>query len=155
MPGDLCREERGDILSVEDRTNDGHLGFDPVGLWRSSASDSGCCQKVHERVVGQSQLDVGQVQADEIKAKIQGGVIWMAMAIVVSSRLWLGGEISRRRDKVLIEALVARVRAIALCRPVLVAVDGLPSYVGAFYPRLSLQIAPLRSRGTSQIAALA
>ena len=53
--------------------------------------------------------------------------------MMVSSRLWLGGEISPQRDKALIEALVGRVRAMALCRPVLIAVDGLPSYVGAFY----------------------
>jgi hypothetical protein len=84
-------------------------------------------------MVGQSQLDLGQVQADEIRAKLQGGVVWMAMAMMVSTRLWLGGEISRRRDKALIEALVGQVRAMALCRPLLVAVDGLPSYVGAFY----------------------
>ncbi len=109
------------------------FGFDErtVKNWWSKAGAH--CQKVHERVVGQSQLDLGQVQADEIKVNIQGGVIWMAMAMMVSTRLWLGGEISRRRDKALIEALVARVRAVALCRPVLVAVDGLSSYVGAFY----------------------
>ena len=46
--------------------------------------------------------------------------------------LWLGGVISARRDKALIQALVDKVRAIALCRPLLVAVDGLPSYVKAF-----------------------
>lgn len=109
------------------------FGFDErtVKNWWQKAGAH--CQKVHERIVGQSQLDLGQVQADEIKAKLQGGVIWMAMAMMVSTRLWLGGEISRRRDKALIEALVGRVRAIALCRPLLVAVDGLPSYVGAFY----------------------
>jgi hypothetical protein len=48
--------------------------------------------------------------------------VWIAMAVMVSTRLWLGGEISPRRDKALIEALVGRIRAIALCRPILVAV---------------------------------
>lgn len=109
------------------------FGFDErtVKNWWTKAG--GHCQKVHQKVVGQSQLDLGQVQADEIRAKIQGGVIWIAMAMMVSTRLWLGGEISPRRDKALIEALVAQVRTIALCRPLLIAVDGLPSYVGAFY----------------------
>jgi transposase-like protein len=109
------------------------FGFDErtVKSWWDKAG--GHCQQVHEHLVGQSQLDLGQVQADEIKAKVQGGVIWVAMALMVSTRLWLGGEISPHRDKALIEALVARVRAMALCRPVLIAVDGLPSYVGAFY----------------------
>jgi len=37
-----------------------------------------------------------------------------------------------RRDKALIEQLVAKVHAMALCRPLLLAVDGLPSYVTAF-----------------------
>lgn len=109
------------------------FGFDErtVKSWWQRAGVH--CQKVHEREVGQSQLDLGQVQADEIKAKLQGGVVWIAMAMMVSTRLWLGGEISPHRDKALIEALVGRVRAMALCRPLLVAVDGLPSYVGAFY----------------------
>lgn len=127
------------------------FGFDErtVKSWWGKAGAH--CQKVHQRVVGQSQLDLGQVQADEIKAKIQGGVIWMAMAMMVSSRLWLGGEISCRRDKALIEALVARVRAIALCRPVLVAVDGLPSYVGAFYRAFRSKLPRQGQRGRAKL----
>ncbi len=90
------------------------------------------CQQVHKHLVENSQLDLQQVQADEIKAKIQGGAVWIAMAMMVSTRLWLGGVISRRRDKALIQALADKVRAMALCRPVLIAVDGLSSYVKAF-----------------------
>ena len=90
------------------------------------------CEQVHQHQVGESHLDLGQVQADEIKAKTQQGVIWMAMAMMVSTRLWLGGVISPRRDKGLVRALVAQIRPIALCRPLLIAVDGLPSYVKAF-----------------------
>jgi len=108
------------------------FGFDKrtVKKWWKRAGRH--CQQVHEHIVEHSQLDLQQVQADEIKAKIQGGTIWIAMAMMVSSRLWLGSVISPRRDKVLIQALVDKVRAIALCRPLLVAVDGLPSYVKAF-----------------------
>lgn len=90
------------------------------------------CQAVHEQLVGQSRLDLQQVQADEIKVKAQGGHFWMALAIMVSMRLWLGGVVSARRDLDLIATLVAQVRAIALCRPLLLAVDGLASYVTAF-----------------------
>lgn len=97
--------------------------------WQKAGAHS---EAVHQYLVGQSQLDLGQVQADEIKVKTQGGSIWMAMALMVSSRLWLGGAISPHRDKRLIERVVAQVRAIALCRPLLIAVDGLPSYVSAF-----------------------
>lgn len=90
------------------------------------------CEALHNHLVGQSQLDLQQVQADEIKAKVQGGSVWLAMAIMVSTRLWLGGVISPRRDKALIQALANRIRALALCRPLLLAVDGLPSYTQAF-----------------------
>jgi transposase-like protein len=90
------------------------------------------CQQVHDQVVGQSQLDLGQVQADEIKVKTQQGTVWMALALMVSTRLWLGGVVSGKRDKALIGALVAKIRRVALCRVLLLAVDGLVSYVDAF-----------------------
>lgn len=90
------------------------------------------CQQVHEHLVENSQHDLQQVQADEIKVKIQKGTIWMALAIWVPTRLWLGGVISPRRDLDLIQALADKVRKMALCRPLLLAVDGLASYVSAF-----------------------
>lgn len=90
------------------------------------------CQGVHEHLVEQGQFDLEQVQADELRVKLQGPVVWLAMALMVSTRLWLGGVISPRRDKVLIQALADKVRQMALCRPLLIAVDGLSSYVGAF-----------------------
>jgi len=108
------------------------LGFDErtVKSWWQRAGEH--CQAVHEHKVEKSQLDLGQVQADEIKAKVQGGVVWLALAMMVSTRLWLGGVISQRRDKTLIQQLADKVRGMALCRPLLIAVDGLPSYVTAF-----------------------
>jgi hypothetical protein len=83
-------------------------------------------------MVENSQQDLQQVQADEIKVKTQKGTYWMALAMAVRTRLWLGGVVSRKRDLALIQALVDKVRAIALCRPLLLAVDGLVSYVTAF-----------------------
>jgi transposase-like protein len=108
------------------------FGFDErtVKDWWRRAGEH--CQDVHEHVVGQSALDLEQVQADEIKVKTQMGTLWLAMAMMVSTRLWLGGVVSQHRDLSLIRALVAQVRAVALCRPLLVAVDGLASYVTAF-----------------------
>ena len=108
------------------------FGFDKrtVKKWWKRAGAH--CQQVHDHVVQNSQLDLHQVQADEIKAKIQGGVIWIAMAMMVPGRRWLGGVSSPRRDKALSQSLANQVRAVALCRPLLVAVDGLPSYVNAF-----------------------
>jgi transposase-like protein len=101
-----------------------------VADWQRKAGEH--CQGVHEHVLGQSQLDLGQVQADEIKVKTQGGWLWMALAMMVSTRLWLGGVISPHRDKALVRALADQVRRVALCRPLLLAVDGLSSYVTGF-----------------------
>ena len=90
------------------------------------------CQHVHEAVVASQSLDLQQVQADEIKVKVQGGSIWMALAIMVPTRLWLGGVLSPQRDIELLQSLTDKVRQMALCRPLLLAVDGLPGYVKAF-----------------------
>jgi transposase-like protein len=101
-----------------------------VSDWQRRAGQH--CQQVHEHLVEKSQHDLQQVQADETKVKIQKGVIWMALAIWVSTRLWMGGVISPKRDKDLIQALADKVRKMALCRPLLLAVDGWVSYVSAF-----------------------
>ncbi len=108
------------------------FGFDERTVknwWQRAGLHS---EQVHEQLIGQAQLDLQHVQADEIKVKQQGGSIWMAMALMVSTRLWSGGTLGIRRDRALIERLVAQIRAVALCRPLLLAVDGLPSYGGAF-----------------------
>lgn len=101
-----------------------------VRNWHARAGKH--CQKVHEHFVENSQQDLQQVQADEMKVKTQKGAYWMAMALAVPTRLWLGGVLSANRDLELIQALVAKVRAIALCRPLVLAVDGLSIYITAF-----------------------
>lgn len=88
------------------------------------------CQKVHEHLVQQPR-DLGQVQADEIRVKHQGGIAWMGMALQVSTRLWLGGVVSACRDGQLITRLIEQVRRCALYRPLLFCVDGLASYVSS------------------------
>jgi len=87
-------------------------------------------ERGHRHLVEQPH-DLGQVQADEIRVKKQGGIVWMAMALPVSTRLWLGGVLSAQRDGELITALVHKVKACALCRPLLFCVDGFRAYVGA------------------------
>jgi transposase-like protein len=101
-----------------------------VSDWHERAGKH--CQKVHEHFVENSQQDLQQVQADEIKVKTQKGTYWMALAMVVPTRLWLGGVLSRKRNLELIQALADKVRTIALCRPLVLAVDGLSTYVTAF-----------------------
>src|SRR5439155_5780672 len=75
--------------------------------------------------------DLGHVQADELRVKRQGSIVWMALAMMVKTRLWLGGEVSEQRDMTLIRRLIERVRRCALPRPLLVCTDGLCSYIRA------------------------
>lgn len=107
------------------------FGFDErtVKQWERLAGEH--CQAVHEEVVQKQKLDLGQVQADEIKVKMQGGSVWMAMAMTVKSRLWLGGVVSQTRDRRMVDQLFASVRMMALCLPILFAVDGFAAYPGA------------------------
>jgi IS1 family transposase len=106
------------------------FGFDErtVADWLSRAGAH--CQAVHEHEV-EHPRHLGQVQADELRVKIQGTIVWMAMAVMVGTRLWLGGEVSERRDLPLIRRLMARVRRCALVGRILVCTDGLCSYVRA------------------------
>lgn len=90
------------------------------------------CQRVHEHVVAATPQDLGQVQADELRVRLQRGVVWMAMAIAVPTRLWLGGVVSARRDRQLVQALAQQVRACALCRPLLITFDGFRAYLKVF-----------------------
>jgi len=111
------------------------------------------CQAVHEHLVEGSPLDLRQVQADEIKVKTQAGPFWLAMAVMVPTRLWLGGVISRRRDLALIQALVVRVRAVALCRPLLLAVGGFRSYVTAFQQAFRTKLPRYGQMGRAKLRA--
>ena len=85
-------------------------------------------EAVHHAQVVQPR-DLVQVQADEIHVKTQAGVLWMAMAMMVSTRLWLGGAVSAHRDRDLIGRLVAIVAACARCGPLLFVSDGLSTYI--------------------------
>src|SRR5437660_9691442 len=98
-----------------------------AGWWARSGRQG---QAVHAYLVEQPR-DLGQVQADELRVKKQGGIVWMALAIMVKTRLWLGGEVSEQRDMTLIRQLIERVRRCAAHRPLLVCTDGLCSYIRA------------------------
>jgi transposase-like protein len=106
------------------------FGFDErtVADWWARSGRQG--QAVHEYLVEQPR-DLGQVQADELRVKKQGGIVWMALAMMVKTRLWLGGEVSAQRDMALIRRLVARVKRCAARRPLLVCTDGLVSSIRA------------------------
>jgi transposase-like protein len=106
------------------------FGFDErtVAAWEVRAGRQGHAVQAH---LVEEPRDLGQGQADEIRVKTQGGIVWMALAMMVRTRLWLAGEVSEQRDMALIQRLIARVRRCALPRPLLFCTDGLCSYVRA------------------------
>src|SRR3954454_6490773 len=101
-----------------------------VAAWLARAGTH--CRQVQEHLVHSGQFDLHHVQADELWVKLVGQRVWMALALAVPARLWLGGAISPHRDRVLITGLVQQIRACAGRLDLLVCVDGLASYVTAF-----------------------
>lgn len=73
-------------------------------------------------------LDLGQVQVDEIRLRMQGLVVWVAMAMAVGSRLWLGAVCRPERDKTLARQIMTLVYNWALPLPLLISVDGWAAY---------------------------
>jgi hypothetical protein len=106
------------------------FGFDErtVAAWWARSGRQG--QAVHESLV-EPPRDLGQVQADALRVKKQGGLVWMAMAMMVKTRLWLGGEVRAQRDLPLIRRLLQRVRRGAAHRPLLVCTAGVISSIRA------------------------
>jgi transposase-like protein len=106
------------------------FGFDErtVADWWARSGRQG--QAVQEALVERPR-DLGQVQADALRVKQQGGMVWMALAMMVKTRLWLGGEVSEQRDLPLMRRLMERVRRGAAPRPLVVCTDGLVSSIRA------------------------
>jgi transposase-like protein/IS1 family transposase len=98
-----------------------------VAAWRDRAGVH--CQHVHQAMVEQGQLDLMHVQADEIRVKGYKVIAWMGLAMMVSTRLWLGGVVQVSRDRHLADALLQQVRRCAACgRPLLILTDGWSAY---------------------------
>jgi hypothetical protein len=115
------------------------LGERTVADWQRKAG--GHSQAVHQHHLDTKKIDLQHVQADELYAKRQGGRSWMARAMAVPSRLWLGGVVSSVRNMDLIQKLVNVVRLAWLPGTVLlIGVDGLSSYVGAFWVAFRLKV---------------
>src|SRR6266513_4355727 len=101
-----------------------------VADWRDRAGVH--CQKVHQEIVEQGQLDLMHVQADEIRVKGCKMIVWMGLAMMVSTRLWLGGVVQLSRDRSLADRLMSQVRRSAQAlRPLLVLTDGWSAYPGS------------------------
>jgi hypothetical protein len=119
-----------------------------VAAWRDRAGQH--CQQVHQAMIEQGKLDLVQVQADEIRVKGCKLIAWMGLAMMVSTRLWLGGVVSLTRDRGLADHLLAGVRA--CCQPMralLVCTDGWKAYPGsirrAFREKVKEQTGPGRA----------
>ena len=76
-------------------------------------------------MVEQGNVDLVHVQADEIRVKGRSLIAWMGFSLMVSTRLWLGGVVSRTRDTALADRMMRKVRACshATCA-LLVCTDG-------------------------------
>jgi transposase-like protein len=117
-----------------------------VASWRDRAGRH--CQQVHQALVLQGQLDAQHVQVDEIRVKGRGMIAWMGMALMVSTRLWLGGVVSAHRDRRLADRLLQQVRA--CCRPrlpILVCTAGWGAYQGSIQRAFREKVKRTAGRG--------
>ncbi|HEU5384244.1 MAG TPA: hypothetical protein VFV38_53310 [Ktedonobacteraceae bacterium] len=123
-----------------------------VARWQERAGAH--CQKVHCDQVVQAKLDLQHVQADEIRGKGCKMVPWMAMAMMVSTRLWLGGVISLRRDRKLADQLLRMVKACCLpLRALLVLTDGWSAYPNSIRRAFREKIPKTGKRGRCALQA--
>jgi transposase-like protein/IS1 family transposase len=98
-----------------------------VANWQQCAGKH--CEAVHKEKIERRLLDLIHVQADEIWVKMRGTVVWVALAMMVSTRLWIAGKVSKTRDRDLIDRLMEQVRR--CCKEMvalLICTDGLPAY---------------------------
>jgi transposase-like protein len=103
-----------------------------VADWYKKSGQHG--QGVHHHFLQAQPLDLQHVQADELYGKRQGGRSWVAMAMAVPCRLWLGGVCSPIRNLNLIQRLVNMIRIAWIPgKALLICVDGLASYPTAFW----------------------
>jgi transposase-like protein/IS1 family transposase len=117
-----------------------------VASWRDRAGKH--CQQVHQAVVQQGQLDLVHVQADEIRVKGCKMIAWMGLAMMVSTRLWLGGVVSLTRDRSLADRLLWQVRS--CCQPLralLVCTDGWNPYPGSIRRAFREKVKETAGRG--------
>ncbi len=98
-----------------------------VASWQRRAGKH--CELIHKEKIERGILDLLHVQADEIWIKMRGAVVWVALAMMVSTRLWIAGEVSKKRDSDLIDHLMEQVRRCCKAMTaVLICTDGFAAY---------------------------
>ena len=63
-----------------------------VAAWQKRAGKQ--CQRVHIAVVEQGKVESQHIRADEKRAKGRKLIIWIALAMDVTIRVWLAGVVS-------------------------------------------------------------
>jgi hypothetical protein len=101
----------------------------PVAAWLTRAGPHG--ERGHQHVVQQGGVDVPHVHADAWWVTRVGRRGWLALALAVPSRRWLGGVSSPPRDVGWLTRLRQRVRACARTLALWGCVDGWASDVAA------------------------
>ena len=98
-----------------------------VASWQHRAGKH--CELVHKEKIERGILDLIHVQADEIWVKMRGAVVWVGLAIMVSTRLWIAVDVSKTRDSNLTDRLMEQVRR--CCKAMaalLICTDGFKAY---------------------------
>ena len=117
-------------------------GYDErtIAAWQHKAGQH--AQAVHQAQVTAMPRDLQHCQADEVRVRLQRrAVVWMAMAMCVTTRLWLGGVVSAHRDRTLLRGLAALVAACARPAPLLLVTDGWRGYVQAWQHAFRTRVA--------------
>lgn len=114
-----------------------------VAAWQKRAGEQ--CQRVHTALVETGRVKSQHIQADEIRAKGRKIIVWIALAMDVTTRLWLAGAVSQHRDRTLIDRLLQHARACCqFVQGLLVSTDGFAAYpkssVRAFREKVKKQV---------------
>ena len=56
--------------------------------WQRGGHERAARARLSRSIWWSTREDLGKVQADEIRVKTQGGIVWMALAMMVKTRLW-------------------------------------------------------------------
>lgn len=121
-----------------------------VASWRDRAGHH--CKSLHQAVVEQASLDLVHVQADEIRVKGRRMIVWMGLAMMVSTRLWLAGATRVTRDTQLADRLLAQVRRCAQAMPpLLICTDGWVAYPGSIRRAFREKVKRTVGRGRSAL----
>lgn len=113
-----------------------------VAAWQKRAGEQ--CQRVHTQLMEAGKVKSQHIQADEIRAKGRRLIVWIALAMDVTTRLWLAGTVSQHRDRTLIDRLLQHAHACCqFVQGLLVSTDGFAasprSIVRAFREKVKKQ----------------